>query len=132
MIEIIKFIFFFIISYLILMQIFVYSTYHKYFWKIIPVLAIYSGLVGYLLFYFGFHGGFLWQIVLSIVFLILNAKKQNRKFNELINVSNDIEKTKLLAKSVLNTKKYFWISVMTYLIIFSLTYIFCINIIKIE
>lgn len=87
--EIIKFIGFFIVTYFILMQIFNYSTYHKYFWKVFPLLVLYSALAGYLLFYFGLHGGFLWQIFLSIGFFISNSKKQNRRSAKVLNILDD-------------------------------------------
>ena len=124
--ELIKFILFFIVSYLLLMRIFVYSTYHKYFWKIFPALAIYSGTVGYLLTYFGLHSGFLWQIFLSITSFVWNQRKQDQKFDELINTIDDKETIKLLVRSARNTKKYFWMSAATYLIVFSITYVYSI------
>ncbi len=130
--EIIKYIIFFIITYFLLMQIFVYSTYHKYFWKVVPALVIYSGIIGYLLFYFGFHGGFLWQIFLSLFFFISHARKQGQQASYMLTDSNDLATVKVLAKSALNTKKYFWLSVVTYLIVFSFSYIYCINTIGIE
>ena len=120
--EIIKFLFFFIISYLILMQIFRYSTYHKYFWKVLPILVIYSAVVGYLLYCFELHGGFFWQIILTVLSFAYNQRKQNQQFENVINSMTDIEKIKLLTKSERNTKKYFWLSGMIYIIIFIIVY----------
>ena len=42
------------------MKIFSFSTYHKYFYKTLPVLLIYSVLLGYLLDLFELHEFFLW------------------------------------------------------------------------
>ena len=120
--EIIYFIIFFIVSYLMLMRIFGYSTYHKYFWKALPILVLYSATVGYLLYYFEFHGGFFWQILLTIISLTYNQRKQNHQFAEVFNSINDLEKIKLFTKSERNTKKYFWLSATIYLIIFSIAY----------
>lgn len=114
------------------MQIFLYSTYHKYFWKVLPALAIYSGIIGYLLFYFDFHGGFSWQIFLSLFFFISNARKQGKEASDMLTDSDDLATVKALASSALNTKKYYWLSVVTYLTVFSLTYVYCINTIAIE
>jgi hypothetical protein len=63
-------------SWFLLMQIFRFSTYHKYFFKIAPLLIGYAVLVAFLLQYFNFQNLFWWYLVLSCFFLFINHRKQ--------------------------------------------------------
>ncbi len=63
-------------SWFLLIQLFRFSTYHKYFVKILPLLIGYAVLVAVLLQYFNFQNLFWWYVVLSSFFLFINHRKQ--------------------------------------------------------
>lgn len=131
--SLIYFIIFFIASWLVLMKIFSFSTYHKYFYKTLPVLLIYSVLLGYLLDLFELHEFFLWFLAINILLFVKNYKRY-KKQDLMEGVGEDYknllpeEKIKeTLEKSTKNTLKYFVLSSIVYLVIFSATYLFFFN-----
>lgn len=131
--SLIYFIIFFVVSWLVLMKIFSFSTYHKYFYKILPVLLIYSALLGYLLDLFELHAFFLWFLAINIFFFVKNYRRY-KKQDLMEGVDEDYknllpeEKIKeTLEKSTKNTLKYFVISSVVYLTVFSATYLFFFN-----
>ena len=121
--SLIYFIIFFIASWLVLMKIFSFSTYHKYFYKTLPVLLIYSVLLGYLLDLFELHEFFLWFLAINILLFVKNYKRY-KKQDLMEGVGEDYknllpeEKIKeTLEKSTKNTLKYFVLSSIVYLVI---------------
>lgn len=131
--NLIYFIIFFIVSWLVLMKIFSFSTYHKYFYKILPILLIYPALLGYLLDLFELHSFFLWFLIINILLFVKNYKRY-KKQDLMEGVDEDYknflpeEKIKeTLEKSTKNTLKYFVISSVAYLVVFSVTYLFFFN-----
>lgn len=131
--SLIYFIIFFVVSWLILMRIFSFSTYHKYFYKILPVLLIYSALLGYLLDLLELHTFFLWFLAINI-FLFVKNYKRYKKQDLMEGVGEDYKKLipeekikATLEKSTKNTLKYFIISSVLYLGVFSVTYLFFFN-----
>lgn len=131
--NLIYFAIFFIVSWLVLMKIFSFSTYHKYFYKALLVLLIYSALLGYLLDLFELHDFFLWFLVINIILFVKNYKRYKKK-DLMEGVGEDYknllpeEKIKdTLEKSTKNTLKYFIISSVLYLVVFSATYLFFFN-----
>ena len=131
--SLIYFIIFFVISWLILMKIFSFSTYHKHFYKILPILLIYSALLGYLLDIFELHEFFLWFLVINIILFVKNYqryKKQDLMEGVGKDYKNFISEEKIketLEKSTKNTLKYFVISSIVYLVVFFATYLFFFN-----
>ncbi|MBU4580138.1 hypothetical protein KKB43_03925 [Patescibacteria group bacterium] len=131
--NLIYFIIFFIISWLIAMKVFSFSTYHKHFFKALPVLIIYSALLGYLLDVFELHAFFLWFLIINIVLFVKNYKRY-KKQDLMEGVGDDYKSLlseekikKTLEKSTKNTLKYFIISSVVYLVVFSATYLFFFN-----
>ena len=115
------------------MKIFSFSTYHKYFYKTLPVLLIYSVLLGYLLDLFELREFFLWFLAINILLFVKNYKRY-KKQDLMEGVGEDYknllpeEKIKeTLEKSTKNTLKYFVLSSIVYLVIFSATYLFFFN-----
>lgn len=131
--SLIYFIIFFVVSWLVLMKIFSYSTYHKYFYKILPILLIYSVLLGYLLDLFELHAFFLWFLAINIILFVKNYKRyKNQDLMEGVgedykNLMSEEKIKETLEKSTKNTLKYFIISSVLYLVIFSATYLFFFN-----
>ena len=63
-------------TWFLLMQIFRFSTYHKYFFKIAPLLIGYAILVAFLLRQFNFQDFFWWYLGFSSLYLFINHQKQ--------------------------------------------------------
>ena len=127
------FVAFFVISWLILMKIFSFSTYYKYFYKVLPVLLIYGAILGYLLDVFELHAFFLWFLAINI-FLFVKIYRRYKKQDLIEEISEDYKKLLLeqqiketLEKSKKNTFKYFTINSIVYLVVFSVTYLFFFN-----
>ena len=106
---------FVLLTIFILMQIFRFSTYHKYFPKMLPVLIGYGALVGYLLHVLNFAQYFIWFILLTIGFLAVNFRKQHQT-KAIISLAESDEQKKLLEKSVTNTAKFHLLSTVTYIV----------------
>ena len=131
--DLIYFIVFFIVSWLILMKIFSFTTYHKYFYKALPILLIYTTLLGYLLDRFEFHKFFLWFLIINIVLFIKIYKRDSKQ--DLVeefaedhhNLLPEEETKKIFHKSKKNTLKYFIISSIIYLTILQVTYFIFLN-----
>ena len=115
------------------MKIFSFSTYHKYFLKTLPILLIYSALLGYLLNVFKLHGFFLWFLIINIFLLAQNYKRcKEQDLMEEVgeDYKNLIPEKKIketLEKSTKNTFKYFIISSVIYLAVSFATYVFFFN-----
>lgn len=122
---------FLIISWLLLMQIYRLTTYHKYFLRAAPILIGYSVFIGYLLFYFAFHEFFLWHVVLNSIFLFLQHKKQ-KKWRELLNEPEAQTflhqgAKNIMDKSFENTIRYYFISSIIYIGVLSISFLYFYN-----
>lgn len=120
------FVLFMFISIFILMQIYKYSTYHKYFIKMIPLLVIYGCLVGFLLFEFHFSNYFILAIIWSIVHLIINIRKQ-KKSNAYIEYLEDENEKKLVFESIEKTIKYHRLSSLIYITTYIISFLYFYN-----
>lgn len=59
----------------LLMQLFRFSTYYKYFFHLVPFVVGYAVLVAFLLRYFNFQDFFWWYLILSSLFLFINLRR---------------------------------------------------------
>lgn len=118
--EILYYVIFLIISWLILMIIFKFSTYHKYFIKISPILIIYSAGIGFLLYFFNLSQFFIWHLIINIVFL--SAKGINMQ-----KVSRQVKEHKAMSESIKKTIKYYIISTVIYIALLSASFLFFYN-----
>ena len=78
MIRLCLFLAFMLATWFPLMQIFRFSTYHRYFLKIAPLLIGYAVLVAFLLRQLDFENFFWWYLGLSSLLLLINHQKQRR------------------------------------------------------
>jgi len=124
--SVVLFALFVLASIFILMQIYRFSTYHKYFSKMAPVLLGYGALIGYLLFVFNFSNYFIWFIILTAGFLNANFRKQQQT-NAFISFTEAEEQKKLLAKSAANTIKFHLFSSIMYIIAFIISFLYFYN-----
>ena len=123
-------------SWFLLMQLFRFSTYHKYFFKISPLLIGYAVLVAFLLRYFNFQNLFWWYLVLSSLFLFINHRKQ-LKSKDAVDMLAGLDKSvtdtipdgeakqhveKELSLSFSRTIKYHLLSAIVFIISFVLAF----------
>ncbi|MEI7511490.1 MAG: hypothetical protein WCJ84_05010 [Candidatus Peregrinibacteria bacterium] len=102
-------------SIFILMQIYRFSTYHKYFPKVLPILISYGILNGYLLFAFNFSNYFIWFTILTILLLKMNFDKQ-KQFEDFLTLAENEEQKKLFDESFKNTLKFHFLSSIVYVV----------------
>ncbi|MDO8591054.1 MAG: hypothetical protein Q7R65_03710 [bacterium] len=82
---------FMFVTWFLLMQIFRFSTYHKYFFKFAPLLVVYAVLTAFLLHQFDFQNFFWWYFGFSSLYLFFNHQKQ-RKSKDTVDVLAGLEK----------------------------------------
>lgn len=115
-------------TWFLLMQIFRFSTYHKYFSKIAPFLIGYAILVVFLLHQFNFENFFWWYLFLSAVFLFINHNKQYQAKNLLDLLSdNEKEKREGIETSFNRTVKYHLLSSIVFIVSFTFAYFYLIK-----
>lgn len=127
--EIIYYAIFAFISWFLLMQIFRFSTYHKYFKYAAFFIVGYAILNGYLLYYFDLHAFFLWHLPIFLILFFNNYKKQKKTgaaFEHLIDEESGMTR-EFFELSLEKTLKYYIISALTYLIVFTVSYIYFYN-----
>lgn len=126
-VSIVLFALFVLVSTFILMQIYRFSTYHRYFPKILPILLGYGILIGYLLFAFNFSQYFLWHVILTGCFLTINYRKQQR-LKALILLGTDEEQKKHVDKSAASTIRLHLFSSILYVIAVIISFIYFYNV----
>lgn len=109
-------------TWFLLMQIFRFSTYHKYFAKTVIILGLYAGLIGFLFNKLGFEKYFWWYLGLSSLFLIYNHIKQ-RQVKSLLNTVEGKERDDL-EFSFNNTIKYHLLSSVVFIVIVGLSFLY--------
>jgi len=132
MLEVIGFLGFYLISWWVLMQIFRLTTYHAYFWKALPLLIGYGVLVGWLMFWMRYEGGFFWMLLFLLVSFIFGAVKAKRLGTQMVSwgeaFSDNLPNiTEVVAKSALNSLFYYIISAIVFFIAFSSSFLFFYN-----
>lgn len=113
--SVVIFIVFTLVSMFILMQIYRFSTYHKYFSKVFPVLIVYGTLCGYLLFFLHFSNYFILFVISNISILTIGAYNQN-KFKVLCLLAENENQKKWMQKSLKNTIRFYLFSSLIYII----------------
>jgi len=127
--EILSYAIFGFVSWKLLMQIFNYSTYHKYFKYAFPVLVIYTIFNAYLMYYFELHAFFLWHIPIFIGLFFRQYKKDDKIGDMMLSnltPKDDIPEDSLKL-SLERTQKYYLISAFSYISIFTIAYLFFYN-----
>ena len=120
---------FLFVTYWVCLQIFRLTTYHKYFLKSLPLLIGYSILVGGLMASIQpFHQFWLiqiWGSALLFVFAWRTQAKETQEFFEII--GEDAEERSFVNLSVANTKAYFLLSVLLYLVVYVIAFSWFLN-----
>lgn len=110
-------------SWFLLMQIFRFSTYHKYFFKALLFLIGYAILIAFLLIQFSFKNFFWWYLIFSCLFLLINHKKQYQAKNFIDLIADGNQKKCVEAKISFNkTIKYHLLSSVIFIVSFVLAF----------
>ncbi len=125
-------------TWFLLMQIFRFSTYHKYFFKIAPLLIGYAVLVAFLLRQFNFQNFFWWYLGFSSLYLFINHQKQ-RGSKDAVDIFAKLDKNivdsipedeakqhveKDLSLSFNRTIKYHLLSSIVYILVFAFAFFY--------
>ena len=118
----IKFLIVSVISYLVLMQIFRASTYHKYFFFALPILVIYS--IGLSLFFFNkiapsFSTDY---VILISIALLVKGLSDYFKSKKYIKLYQGDDKN-LIKVSIASTFAYYTLSSLCHIIVFFVSYL---------
>jgi len=109
-----------------LMQIYKLTTYHKLFFKALPLLIVYSLAGGYLLYFFELDRFFIWYLVITIILLLSSFNQQHKAAKQLLSLLSD-DKKEVLSKSLGGTKKFYILSSVIHLFCFSFIYLYFYN-----
>lgn len=119
---------FFGASYFGFCLILLWSTYHRYFFKILPVLIGYSVLNGYLLFILKFSGLFVWHVGLcSLLFIIRGYRYWRASKRMSAYFRGGMVDSNLLRLSAASTMGHFVSSACVYLVTVSVSFLFFYN-----
>jgi len=129
MMNLLYFILLCIITWVLLMQIFKLTAYHKYFWKTFFLIIIYSFWVSFSIIKLNFSKFFYLYLILSIILLIYNNLKQRtdlKKLTELHdNNSTELSTVKLSGE---RTIKYHLLSSIVFIISIVISMFYIINV----
>jgi uncharacterized membrane protein len=117
---------FLMLTWYFLIQIFRFSTYHKYFKTASIPLIGYGVLVGFLLFKFNLNSFFLWHVVLSTLLLYSNYSKQ-RKAAVIANSFIDESMKKQIELSMEKALRYHILSSVIFIMSFAAGFLFFYN-----
>lgn len=125
---------FLLASFVLVLQIFRFSTYHAYFFKSLPFLLSYSIIVGFLVYWFdSFHPFWLTQVWASGLLFWLVWRGQARRSEDHIQLAPESPDQEALAHmSVQNTKAYYWLSVVTYLLGYVIAFLAFLNTLRVS
>ncbi len=114
---------FLIVSWFFLMQIFRFSTFHRYFLKAAPFLIGYGALIAFLLVQFHFHKIFWLYLFLIVLFLLINHRKQHQAKHLLNLFSGEDTENRIVADiSLKRTIKYHLLSSAVFVVSFVLAF----------
>ena len=90
--------------------VFEYTTYHRHFWKWLPILLGWAALNGGIFEWVGL--GHYWVTFLTVFsgFVMFVGIRQKRQLSETMKVTDDAETLRFIAASGANTLTYFWLS----------------------
>ena len=116
------------VSYLLLLQLFRFTTYHRWFSRAIWALIAFAVISGIVMHVVGLAAFFLWHVMVIAALLALKWRSDARKSGELLaTAGTDDQAVKILQLSLASTRAYYWLSTLVYLLVFSATVIVAYN-----
>lgn len=120
------FILFFLISWAILMYIFSFSTYHKYFKWAAWLLIGYSILTGFLFSKLIEGGFFIYYLIGIIIYLSISYRKQKKAMKS-IKIINEDNPNLDVELSMERTLRYHFISSVIFIVLLVISYLYFFN-----
>lgn len=116
------------VSWVILMQIFRLTTYHRTFFAGLPLLLAFSIASGYVLLILRLDAFFLWHVVILAVLFVVQFRSQRRKFSQFIHeVEGDSSQLAIARLSAASTRAHYALSGVAYLLAFAISYLYFLN-----
>ena|SRR5690606_1592729 len=126
--QIVWFVIFLFVSHFLALQIFRFTTYHRYFLLALPVLVGYSALLGWLLYKFQLHAFFLWQLVIVAVWLFALSRRNSKQAQAMLYAAGqDGDQVRFIADSTAKTRQFYAYSCFVYLGVFSAAFLWAYN-----
>ena len=127
--EILRFVLFLVVSQILLMQIYRFSTYHRYFPRALPFLVGFAALTAYMFFRLHLSNMFLWYPIGVMLLLWSNWRKNVRlsaAFDQTF--AGDEQAMAVLKLSAASTRAYFMLSSVVYLVVFIVAFLYFFNV----
>src|SRR3989304_4955455 len=87
---VLSYVLFLLVSYFLVLQIFRLTTYHRYFFRVLPLLLAYSVLIGYAMYFITpIHGFWFTQIWASALLFIFGWWRQVRRFRAFVHLAGE-------------------------------------------
>jgi hypothetical protein len=120
------------ISYFSLRVIFNYSTYHKFAYIAIPALIGFAIFSGWILFKLRLDGFFMWHLVIMSFIFYGWLRHNYMKPDDLVERSKKLSSVAggdefAFIKSYMRTRRYLFVSIFSYLLFFSVSYLYFYN-----
>lgn len=127
--EIVRFVLFLLVVHFVLMQLYRFSTYHRYFARALPFLVGYAVLVGYLFYRLHLNNAFLWYL-LGVVLLLWSNWRKNERSSAAFDrqFEGDEQVNAVLRLSAASTRAYFLLSSAIYLLVFVASFLYFYNV----
>lgn len=126
--EIAWFIGYFILAHFLLMQVFGFSTYHRYFIFALPVVIGFAIGAAWIMFAYLHHGFFISYLVLESIWLLKIGRKSAAQGRAMVEMQGPNEEQRnLMIKSSSLTRRYYVLSSATYLVVFSVGFLWFLN-----
>jgi len=110
------------------MWLFGYSTYQKYFPRAAPFLAFFAFLQAFILNVLHLENFFIWHLALSIlVFVWWGVKSKRQATGLLSSLSDNADLNRIAAESIHNTWLFFFLSVILFLVVFTISFVWMYN-----
>ncbi len=126
--EILIYLVFLLVTHLVVIQIFSFSTHENYFWKAFPILLIYSAATAWTLLFLSLHQFFTWHLglasILLVIFGIRQAKASKAKIRS---IGDDPDAVRSAAKSASKNLSNFTVSSIIYIVTFGVIYVWLYN-----
>jgi len=103
-------------SWLAIVWVFGYSTYHEFFWKNLPLLLGVAVADAWVFVELGFGYRWFTYVIVYVAGVAVIGQQQKRSLTALLSASQDADQAKAVAVSGANTLTYYWWSSILFLI----------------
>ncbi len=109
------------------MAVFGYTTYHRHFWKWLPILLLWAALNGSVFDWVGLSHYWLTFLIVFSGLVLFAGIRQKRQLTEIMNGTDDAEALRFIAASGSNTLTYFWLSAFAFILMWFVGFLVAFN-----